>query len=91
MSGAGMGTEVLQWHDASVSKPDADSTVLLWFGAAGQDGDGDLPGWEAGWWDGEAWRLAESGGVAADLVTHWAEPCGPDVRGKRAPTAREEL
>lgn len=64
--------ELLQWHRvAGGDMPDADTTVLLWI-MDGQVGDR-----EPGWWDGEHWRLCESGGVAFGVVTHWAEPEGP--------------
>ncbi len=64
--------ELLQWHRATpASMPDADITVLLWIVT------GNVGEWEAGWWDGEAWRLCESGGVVAGEVTHWAQPEGP--------------
>lgn len=66
-----MSTELLHWNSAS-SVPDADTTVLLW--VQYEDGETD---WSAGWWDGEAWRLCESGGVCAGRVLHWAEPSGP--------------
>ena len=75
MNSAAIALELLQWHNATSSKPDVDTPVLLWFEAEGIDGA--LPGWEAGWWDGEAWRLAESGGLAGDPVTRWAQPAGP--------------
>lgn len=63
--------ELLEWHRAAHDMPDADLTVLLWI-VTGADTE-----WQAGWWDGEVWRLAESGGVCAGSVTHWAEPEGP--------------
>lgn len=64
--------ELLQWHRvADGDMPDADTTVLLWI-MDGQVGD-----WEPGWWDGEHWRLCESGGVVFGVVTQWAEPEGP--------------
>lgn len=64
--------ELLQWHRvAAGDMPDADLTVLLWLC------DGTVQEWAAGWWDGQDWRLCESGGVAAGTVTHWAEPEGP--------------
>jgi hypothetical protein len=63
--------ELLEWHRAEHELPDADITVLLWIGT-GTEAD-----WAAGWWDGEAWRLAESGGVCAGVVYAWAEPEGP--------------
>ena len=65
--------ELLQWHSAAGGNvPDADMTVLLWLRL--EDGTAD---WAGGWWDGEAWRLCESGGVCSATVTHWAEPAGP--------------
>jgi len=66
--------ELIEWHPASGAKPDADATVLLWIPGF----DTLVPsGWEAGFWDGDAWRLAESGGLVDGTVTHWAQPEGP--------------
>ena len=66
--------EMIEWHPASGDKPDADATVLLWIPGF----DTLVPsGWEAGFWDGENWRLAESGGLVDGTVTHWAMPEGP--------------
>jgi len=65
--------ELLKWHNADRSKPDADLTVLLWI----EDRDGFSSGdWAGGWWDGAAWRLCESGGECSAVVA-WAEPAGP--------------
>lgn len=61
----------LTWHPAA-QPPDADTTVLLWIRE--DDGSED---WAAGWWDGENWRDAASGGVVAGRVTHWSEPEAP--------------
>lgn len=63
--------ETLTWHPAA-NPPDADQTVLLW--AVWPDGE---TNWESGWWDGEAWRLCESGGLCSGMVTHYAMPEGP--------------
>ena len=65
-------TTELHWVDATATKPDADTPVVIWT----KDEYGRW-GWEAAWWDGEQWRLAESGGLCAEEVTHWAEPAGP--------------
>ena len=81
MSGAAVGTEVLQWHDASQRKPDGDITVLCWLGPGGE--------WYAGWWDRSRWFDAATGG-ALEGVTHWAEPVGPNVRAETGPTAQGE-
>ena len=63
----------LDWHRAADTLPDADTTVLMWVvDPEGAD-------WAAGWWDGEAWRDAASGGVVAGEVTAWAEPEGPQA------------
>lgn len=58
----------LRWHDATASKPDTDTTCLMWV-----DGE-----WHAGWWDDEAgcWFDAASGGIV-EGVTHFADPEGP--------------
>ena len=66
--------ELLKWHKAERCKPDADTTVLLWI--ADRDGLGSGE-WEAGWFDGDDWRLCESGGVCGGTVVAWAEPAGP--------------
>ena len=65
-------SQALHWHPAA-TPPDADMTVLLWI-TEGNEAD-----WAGGWWDGEDWRLCESGGVAAGTVTHWCEPEGPEA------------
>ena len=63
-----MTTTTMNWHPAT-TKPDADTTVLCWM----DDGE-----WFSGWWDGRVWRDCASGGVL-EVVTHWAEPEGPNV------------
>ena len=68
----GSAAELLEWHEpANGDMPDADLTVLLWVQ------DGQVADWCGGWWDGDAWRMAESGGVCAGVVLAWAEPAGP--------------
>lgn len=60
------GAELVLWQPVAEGLPDAEETVML--------------GWtpdialapEAGWWDGEAWRLCESGGECVVAPTHWA-------------------
>ena len=70
---AGTMAELLEWHCvAGGDLPDADITVLMWV----RDWAG-ITDWERGWFDGEAWHLAESGGMCAGTVTHWAQPEGP--------------
>ena len=66
--------QTLSWTATASTMPDSDLTVLMWVRCA--DGAED---WASGWWDGEAWRDAASGGVVAGEVTHWAEPEGPCV------------
>ena len=63
--------ELLEWHATDAGLPDADITVLMW---VHYNADAD---WSSGWWDGQEWRDAASGGVVAGVVTHWAEPEGP--------------
>ncbi|MBX3634720.1 MAG: MarR family transcriptional regulator [Rubrivivax sp.] len=60
--------ELLEWHDATLRKPDSDLTVLCW----GSEG------FFCGWWDDGmgCWIGCESGGTVLG-VTHWAEPEGP--------------
>lgn len=65
-------TTQLHWLDATATKPDADTPAVIWT----KDEYG-LWGWEAAWWDGARWRLAESGGLLEEEVTHWATPEGP--------------
>ena len=65
-------TELVTWRDAIDDKPDAEISVAIWFTAP--DGTAD---WERGWWDGQAWRLCESGGVVDGVVLHWAQLEGP--------------
>ena len=64
--------ELLQWHSVDTGMPDAELTVLMWMPDFEDGGE-----WEGGWWDGEHWRLCESGGVCPWRVTHWAAPEGP--------------
>ncbi|HRP76899.1 MAG TPA: hypothetical protein PKZ27_14955 [Rhodocyclaceae bacterium] len=61
-------TEVLEWHDATLVKPDSDMTVLCWI-------DDDF---FCGYWDDSipGWIACESGGSVIG-VTHWATPGGP--------------
>ncbi|GCL64340.1 hypothetical protein [Pseudaquabacterium pictum] len=61
--------ELLQWHDASASKPDAELTVNVW---STQDA------LLTAHWDDErgAWIDCAHGGLITD-VTHWADPKGP--------------
>lgn len=70
--------ELLAWHPADTDLPDAEERVLIWI----EVDDSVLPvdyetGWDNGWWDGEDWRLCESGGVVDGVVTWWALPKGP--------------
>ena len=65
--------ELLEWHAVATALPDADMTVLMWV-AYGAERD-----WAAGWWDDEVWRDCASGGAVAGVVTHWAEPEGPEA------------
>ncbi len=64
--------ELLEWHDATASKPDAEVRVLIWMDT------GEARDWESAWWDGEQWRLCESGGVCAARVLYYAQPEGPE-------------
>lgn len=62
-------TEILEWHNAEIEKPDADMTVLCW----------DSEGYFCGYWDDSVpgWIACESGGAVAG-VTHWSSPEGPN-------------
>ena len=67
-------TGTLRWHRVAEGVlPDADTTVLMWvLYGDGQD-------WAVGWWDGEVWRDAASGGDVAGCVAYWCEPQGPQA------------
>ena len=58
--------EMLDWHDATLTKPDADITVICI----------DAEEVWTGYWDGESWTGCESGGTVT-APTHWADPKGP--------------
>lgn len=65
--------ELLEWFDASTSKPLPSVQVLLWI--AFRDG---TAAWEAGWWDSDGqWLLCESGGRVDGTVLFYADPEGP--------------
>jgi hypothetical protein len=61
-------TELLEWHNAAIDKPDCDITVLCW----------DEEGIFCGYWDDSVpgWIDSASGGTV-DGVTHWSSPNGP--------------
>jgi hypothetical protein len=63
--------ELLEWWDANTSKPDSDTTVLLWT----SDGIGN--DWRTGGWDGEAWIDADSGELIEVEVLLYSLPGGP--------------
>jgi hypothetical protein len=64
--------EVVRWMPAGAELPDAETMVILWL-VSDEAGE-----WfEAGFWDGECWRLAESGGLPTQRVTHWTQLNGP--------------
>lgn len=71
-------TEIITWHPVGEQLPDADLTVLMAHGSEVS----------SGYLDGDTWRYAESGGMCP-LVTHWAEPRGPqqDAEFRRGATA----
>ena len=64
--------EPLAWRPTALALPDADITVLCWTEPAAE--------WHAGWYDGEQWLDAATGGPMAGTVTHWAEPEGPNAK-----------
>ena len=67
--------EVLGWYDAAKpARPDSEITVLLQL--VGADGGSSV---DTGFWDGEGWRLAESGGQPTQRVAYWAQAEGPDA------------
>lgn len=58
----------VQWTACRVRKPDADRTVLMYHPELDDEPVG------VGWWDGEVWRAAESGGsLGSDCVQWWAD------------------
>lgn len=65
-------TTTLTWQTPAQAMPDADESVLVWLECFDHP-----PMWEAGWFDGEHWRLSESGGVIDGHVLYWARPVGP--------------
>jgi hypothetical protein len=65
-------TTTLTWQTPAQAMPDADESVLVWITCH------DHPElWESGWFDGEHWRLCESGGIIDGRVLYWARPVGP--------------
>lgn len=65
-------TTALNWLEARHVMPDSDIRVLIWFGNADSVGQ-----WASAWFDGEHWRLCESGGIVDGCVLYWAIPLGP--------------
>lgn len=75
-----MSIEHLQWHDATLRKPDDTITVLCWISCAlispdADPAEGDI---EAGYWESLTgmWVSCVTGGELPG-VTHWAVPQGP--------------
>jgi hypothetical protein len=74
----GSKAELLEWHCVEKGDmPDCDLTVMMWVQYPPDPEGGATSDWASGWWDGEVWRHCSSGGVVAELVTHWAAPDGP--------------
>lgn len=73
-------TETLTWHPVAERMPDDKRTVLLWTREAKPFG---VQAWTTGWFDEKGWRLCDSGGVCLQVVTHWAEPNGPEAAHSR--------
>ena len=67
-------TTTLTWQTPAQAMPDADESVLVWLECSDHP-----PMWEAGWFDGEHWRLCESGGVIDGRVLCWTRPVVPNV------------
>ncbi|MFM2056068.1 MAG: hypothetical protein RLY71_453 [Pseudomonadota bacterium] len=65
-------TTALAWQPPEHAMPDADERVLIWF--ASHDSPGE---WECAWFDGQDWRVCESGGRVNGIVLYWARPLGP--------------
>lgn len=66
-----MTTEEITWRSPDDQLPDADMTLLLEYEV--RDGDSTYTVVESGWYDGEEWRLCESGGQCAWPAITWAE------------------
>ncbi|PZP30469.1 MAG: hypothetical protein DI603_15205 [Roseateles depolymerans] len=64
-----MKAETINWHELPQDGlPDARTTVLISTAHAGVD---------SGYYDGEEWRWAESGGIVGEPVQAWADrPAG---------------
>lgn len=67
-------TTTLTWQTPAQAMPDADESVLVSLECSDHP-----PMWEAGWFDGEHWRLCESGGVIDGRVLCWTRPVGPNA------------
>jgi hypothetical protein len=63
----------LTWQTPAQAMPDADESVLVWFRWRSEK----PADWGSGWFDGELWRLSESGGIIDGHVLYWARPVGP--------------
>lgn len=60
-----MKQETITWHELPQDgMPDADMTVLV---------STEEQGVSAGWFDGEAWRWCDSGGIVGEPVQAWAD------------------
>jgi hypothetical protein len=66
-------TTTLTWQAPAQAMPDADESVLVWFRWRSEK----PADWGSGWFDGELWRLSESGGIIDGHVLYWARPVGP--------------
>lgn len=65
--------ELLEWFDATSSKPLPQVQVLMWIKHPNGE-----QSWESGWWDTDlGWLLCESGGNVDGQVLFYADPEGP--------------
>jgi len=62
-------TETVTWIAVAQAMPDAEESVIM----AWHPDSFAYPDPEKGWWDGEAWCLAESGGEVIEPPLWWAK------------------
>ena len=71
--GARFMAELLEWRDVRLGLPDDTMLVLAWVKRSDEED------WTTAFMDAGDWREAESGGLVAGVVTHWAQPEGPQA------------
>ena len=80
-------TPPFTWNDPAHYMPDADESVLVWITHDPYPAE-----WDSGWFDGEHWRLCESGGVIDGRVLCWTRPVVPnaELSGPQRPARKVE-